>query len=169
MMVENDAVEADKIEIQEDADEPLENDELDEAVAVELPGDEEGKAENSEASQSAGEPEPSKQKRRRTSPALNQVTSWFAACGRCSFFLAGYRLISDEEMLETAVANRSKKWLTVPWSKALAELILKTYGSRIDINCYHFEGQCLECHRRFTYQGANKEGEQATFRIALKP
>lgn len=110
-----------------------------------------------------------KQKKRDPSRALQQIVTWFAACGRCSYFLAGYRLISDEAALETAVANRGKKWLTVPWSQELADLIHKTYGSRIDTSYYHIDGQCPECCRRFTYQEANKKDQTTTFRIELRP
>ena len=168
MMAENDTAEEGKTETEKEINGPLANNELDEAVAAETMPEEE--ADDEDALQSSEEPEPREQpKKRRASPALRQVIAWFAACGRCSYFLAGYRLIADEEALETAVANQSKKWLALPWSHAMAELIHKTYGSRIDISCYHFEGQCPECHRRFTYQSAEEEGGPAAFRIELKP
>ena len=168
MMAENDALEAETTEEEKDLDGAFANDEPDEKAAVETIMVEESR--DSEALQLLEEPKQSTERKKwRASPALRQVVSWFAACGRCSFFLAGYRLICDEDALETAVANRSKKWLTVPWSHDMAELVHKTYGSRIDISCYYFEGQCIECHRRFTYQGAENEGEPATFRIELKP
>ncbi|MCB9420702.1 MAG: hypothetical protein H6667_12920 [Ardenticatenaceae bacterium] len=156
MMAENDAVEEGKAEEIIDDDMFIADDELQATI------------EEDEVVEAEAEPVVER-KKRRDSPALRQIMTWFAACGRCSFFLAGYRLICDEEALETAVANRSKKWLVVPWSHALAELIHKTYGSRIDISCYHFEGQCVECHRRFTFQGSEKDDEPATFRIELKP
>ena len=168
MMAENDVVEEEKTEEKKDDNTSLVNNEpVEEAAAkmiiVEAVND-------SKASQTKVEPKQTfERKKQQTSPALRQIVSWFAACGRCSFYLAGYRLICDEDALETAVANRGKKWLTVPWTYDLAKLIHKTYGSRIDITCYHFEGQCMECHRRFTYQGAEKEDKPATFRIELKP
>lgn len=165
MIAENDADEVEKREEEQDVNEPAANREPDEETAVEITQDE---AAADEAEPAAEQEQSKKRKKYRASPALKQITAWFAACGRCSFFLAGYRLIVSDEELETAVANRSKKWLTIPWSNDLAELVHKTYGSRIDISCYHFEGQCVECHRRFTYQGAD-EAEPATFRIELKP
>lgn len=168
MMAENDALEAETTEEEKDLDGTFANDEPDEETAVEMIMVEE--ARDSQALQLLEESKQSTERKKwRVSPALRQVVSWFAACGRCSFFLAGYRLICDEDALETAVANRSKKWLTVPWSHDMAELVHKTYGSRIDISCYHFEGQCMECHRRFTYQGTENEDEPAAFRIELKP
>lgn len=164
-MAENDAVEDEKTEKGDNpslVDDGL-NTGVEETIIAEAVDD-------IEVFQSDEEPEQSnKRKKWRPSPAMRQVVSWFAACGRCSFFLAGYGLICDEDVLETAVANRSKKWLTIPWSHDLAQLIHKTYGSRIDITCYHFEGQCKECHRRFMYQGTENEDESATFRIELKP
>lgn len=168
MMVENDAVEAEATEEKKDVNAPPVNTEPEEDTAVEMMIiDEDNDSGNA---QPEAEPKQSTQrKKRRLSPALRQIVSWFAACGRCSFFLAGYGLICDEDVLETAVANRGKKWLTVPWSYDLAKLVHKSYGSRIDISCYYFEGQCVECHRRFTYQGTENEDELATFRIELKP
>jgi hypothetical protein len=166
MMAENDAVEAEKTEAEMDGNASPINDELEaeteEMIFVEAVDD-------SNNFQPEGEPEQSnKRKKWQPSPALRQVISWFAACGRCSFFLAGYGLIGDEDVLETAVSSRGKKWLTVPWSHDLAQLVYKTYGSRIDVTYYHFEGQCKECQRRFTYQGS-EEDQPPTFRIELKP
>lgn len=103
------------------------------------------------------------------SAAERKVVSWFAACGRCSFFLAGYRLTCSEAAWETAVAQRKKNWLVLPWSHAAVNLVHKGYGSQIDVDCYHYEGQCRECHRRFVFQVGEDESEPATFRIELKP
>jgi hypothetical protein len=167
MMVENDAVEAETTIAENDGNTSPENDKLE----VEIEGKKLVEAvDGSETAQPEAEPEQSnKRKKWQPSPALRQVISWFAACGRCSFFLAGYGLIDGEDVLETAVSNRGKKWLTVSWSHDLSQLVHKTYGSRIDVTCYHFAGQCKECHRRFTYQASEKEDEPATFRIELRP
>ena len=167
MMAENNADEAEKTEAEKDGNASPVNDELEANTEV---MDVVEAVDDSDNAQNEVEPEQSnKWKKWRPSPALRQVVSWFSACGRCSFFLAGYGLICDEDFLETAVANRGKKWLTVPRSHELAQLIHKTYGSRIDITCYYYEGQCQECHRRFTFQGTPKEDQSAAFRIELKP
>jgi hypothetical protein len=156
--------------------EPTEEKKVDEVVEVVAEVDETAVTQSTEAPDEPDTESPSerpkhavKRKKRSPSPAMQQTVAWFAACGRCSYFLTGYRLISDEDVLETAVANRGKKWLTVPWSHELAKLIDKTYGSRIDTSYYHIDGQCPECSRRFIYQQTAKENKPATFRIELKP
>ena len=104
----------------------------------------------------------------RSSPLIRhiaRVTSWFAACGRCSFFLAGYSIAGGEGALETAVAYRGKQWLYLTWTHAVANLVHKSYGSRVDIHCYHYEGRCQECHRRFVYDAADKHAGP-TFRLS---
>lgn len=107
--------------------------------------------------------------KRRRKPAQDRVTAWFAACGRCSFFLAGFTLVCGEEALETAVEQRGTRWLTLPWSWEIVDLVHKSFGSRFDNDCYHFEGCCPECRRNFVYQAVNEAGETATIRIELKP
>ena len=103
------------------------------------------------------------------SPAARQIVAWFSACGRCSFFLPGYRLTCDEAAWETAVARRKKHWLVLPWSRAAAILVDQTYGSQIDVDCFHYDGQCPECRRRFTLRIDEDKPETTAFRIELKP
>lgn len=109
-----------------------------------------------------------KRKARRRAAEMALVVSWFAACGRCSFFLAGYKVAGGEEALVTAVANRGKHWLPLSWTRGIANLVHKSYGSRVDIDCYHYEGCCSECQRHFVYRAAEGEDDLPTLRIELK-
>jgi hypothetical protein len=78
-------------------------------------------------------------------------------------------LTCSGEVWETAVAQRKKNWLILPWSHAAANLVYKTYGRRIDIGCFHYEGQCSECHRRFVFEAGEDGPDSAEFRIELIP
>ena len=86
-----------------------------------------------------------------------KVTASFVACGRCSFFLTSYRLIHQD--YETAVEESSGGWLNLSWNRKTGDLILKSYGSRIDRDIYRFEGICPECKRRYVYSSATATNE----------
>ncbi|VAW40559.1 hypothetical protein MNBD_CHLOROFLEXI01-2383, partial [hydrothermal vent metagenome] len=123
------------------------------------------------------EEEPAKpQKRRRAvkrpsgkQPTLKQVTARFAGCGRCSYFWVGYRVIHGVAELETAVAYSQSGWLDLEWDAKMPELIYKTYGSRMDISHFHYEGVCQECRRRFVYKTAVNEDGVDELRIEISP
>lgn len=106
---------------------------------------------------------------RKTQLTLQQVTDRFAACGRCSYFWAGYRIIFGEEALATAVAQSQSGWLELEWNLQMPELVHKSYGVRLDISHIHYEGSCQECRRTFAYQAAENEEEADEFRIEISP
>ncbi|MAT96149.1 MAG: hypothetical protein CL608_03315 [Anaerolineaceae bacterium] len=117
-----------------------------------------------------------RKKQRRSSRAsrqnqltLQQVTDRFAACGRCSYFWAGYRVIFGEDALATAVAQSEAGWLELEWNLEMPELVHKSYGVRLDILHFHYEGCCQECRRTFVYQAAEDEEETDEFRIEISP
>ena len=83
--------------------------------------------------------------------ALNDALIRFTSCGRCSLFLAAYRLNYDDADLQTAVNNIDGGWLALPWDPNIRELIIKSYGCRIDVEGYHFESCCPECHTPFVF------------------
>lgn len=112
---------------------------------------------------------PSTRSPRKNQPTLQQVTARFAACGRCSYLWAGYRVIRGSEELETAVAESKSGWLELVWDMEMPELIHKSYGVRLDISYYHYEGCCQECRRHFIYQAAKNETGDDTFRIEISP
>lgn len=119
---------------------------------------------------------PDKSKGRRASkashknqPTPQQVMDRFAACGRCSYFWAGYRVVFGETAVKTAVAQSQSGWLNLEWSQQMPELVYKSYGARLDIAHYHYEGSCKECRRRYGYHTAESDEEAATFRIEISP
>lgn len=123
------------------------------------------------------EEEPAKPKKRRRAvkqpsgkqPTLKQVTARFAGCGRCSYFWVGYRVIHGVAELETAVAYSQSGWLDLEWDVRMPELIYKTYGVRMDISHFHYEGCCQGCRRRFVYKTAVNEDGVDEFRIEISP
>ncbi len=83
--------------------------------------------------------------------ALNEALIRFTSCGLCSLFLAAYRLNHDDSVMQTAVNNIVGGWLTLPSDLTSRGLINKCYGCRIDVEAYHFESCCPECHKLFVY------------------
>lgn len=73
----------------------------------------------------------------------------FFACGRCSFFLAGYRVLHGTEAIEQAAEASSDQWLTLKWDHETRRLVQASYGSRLDIDFFYFDGRCPECQRRY--------------------
>lgn len=109
-----------------------------------------------------------KRVRREGDPTVAEVSAKFNACGRCCYFLAGYRVVCGVEDLEAAVENSKSGWLELTWNHAMRELVQKSFGSRADVDFIHYEGSCPECHRHFICDSG--EGEQpATFRIIITP
>lgn len=105
----------------------------------------------------------------RTDGSLRQVTDRFAACGRCSYFWAGYRVLFGEEGQETAVDQSQSGWLALQWNSQMPDLLNKSYGIRLDIEHFHYEGCCKECRRRFVYHAAENEDELASCTIEISP
>ncbi len=105
-------------------------------------------------------------------PAFGQVLKGFVNCGRCSFFLAGYRVIHGMDSLEAAAKERDETgrgaWLDLFWNADTARLVQGSYGGQLDSTCYHYEGYCQECRRCFIYSEAAEAGEPATFRMEVK-
>ncbi len=113
---------------------------------------------------------PGKDSVRRNRPDANQVVAWFAACARCSFFLAAYRLDRGVDALTAAAEKSRAGWLVLDWDQSMCKLVRKSYGSQLDLDCYHYDGSCPECRRQFVYH--TNDGENSTpgrFRIELKP
>ena len=102
----------------------------------------------------------------RDKQALDDALIRFTSCGRCSLFLAAYRLNYDDADLQTAVNNIDGGWLTLPWDLSIRELINKCYGCRIDVEGYHFESCCPECHTPFVYSEPDA-GQTYTLRMKM--
>ena len=109
-----------------------------------------------------------KRVRREGDPTVDEVVAKFSACGRCCYFLAGYRVVCGVEDLEAAVENSKSGWLELTWNQAMRELVHKSFASRVDVDFFRYEGCCPECRRHFICESG--EGEQpGTFRIVIVP
>lgn len=82
----------------------------------------------------------------------------FVACGRCSFFLAGYRVLHGADQLAEAAEASDDEWLALKWDHATRRLVQESYGSRLDIEFYYFDSRCPECQRRFVI-GTGEEAD----------
>lgn len=94
-----------------------------------------------------------------------RITKQFTACGRCSYFWAGYKLLDQTFVAETAVNPDKPDWLMLTYSYAIRELVYKSFGNRLDLEFYYYEGCCSECQRPFIFHGGN--GDAPSFQIRL--
>lgn len=90
---------------------------------------------------------------------LESVIGDFTACGRCSFFLAGYRVLHGADNLAQAAESSDDDWLILNWDHETRRLVQSSYGSRLDIEFYHYDGRCPECQRRFVIDGVEDEDQ----------
>ena len=98
---------------------------------------------------------------------LDQAVARFAACGRCSFFLTGYRAEQGLQALQMAVEEVQSGWLALHWDQSMRNLVHKSYGIRVDVAYDYYESCCTECRRRFIFQAADEEESLASFLIEL--
>lgn len=95
-----------------------------------------------------------------------KIEAAFLGCGRCSFFLVGYKLIHND--FGEAAEKAEGGWLTLSWDHAVQQLVHKSYGSQIETDAYHYQGSCKECQRSFAFEAAESAEQPATLRIAVK-
>lgn len=117
-------------------------------------------------------PPPVKPKKRRKHPQdlrAKDVVRYFAPCGRCGYFLTGYRAAYGQENFETAVSEEKDGWLTLSWGNDIRELLLKSYGRVVESNDLVFNSTCPECCRALVYLGSSDADKPAAFRIEIKP
>jgi hypothetical protein len=101
--------------------------------------------------------------------SAKDVVRFFAPCGRCGYFLTGYRASYGEADFETAVSEETDGWLTLTWGNDIPELFVKSYGRVVEANDVFFSSACPECYRALTYVAPSGEDQPATFRIEVKP
>lgn len=99
---------------------------------------------------------------------LQQTLENFYACDRCSFFVAGYRVLHGLESVDRAAEESDGSWLMLVWDRPTRLLLEKSYGSQLDIELFYFDGQCPRCQRRFVYDGGVEAGPAESFRIEVK-
>jgi hypothetical protein len=106
-----------------------------------------------------------KTKKRELTPQDNVVAA-FMGCARCSFFLAGYRLIYQD--FDEAVEKSEGGHLMLSWNHAVKQLVQKSYGKQIEADAYHLQGSCKECQRAFVFQAGETAERPSTLQIAIK-
>jgi len=114
-----------------------------------------------------GRAKPKKKRTPKDVAQYNQTVSHFAACGRCSYFLAGYRVIHGVENLETAVFNNKAGWLSLSWNHEMRKLLTKSYGIELYADIYLFDGCCSECGRHYTFHAGDTPEDAATLLVQM--
>ncbi|MDT8305944.1 MAG: hypothetical protein RRC07_08420 [Anaerolineae bacterium] len=108
-----------------------------------------------------------------TKPKKQQVIANFVACDRCSFFLAGYKILFGDGQIEDAITASDGHWLLLHWDPQTRHLLQKSYGGRLDMEFDYYDSQCPACQRRFVYEddekGEQLGGREQHFRIEIKP
>ncbi|UCG24411.1 MAG: hypothetical protein JSW55_20210 [Chloroflexota bacterium] len=97
----------------------------------------------------------------------DQVSAYFTACPRCSFFLAGYRLVQQD--FDEAVEKSNSGWLDLTWNLTVRNLVQKSYGCEMANNLQVFQGTCPSCRRPFVFEAGQEEGEADQFSIKINP
>ncbi len=106
---------------------------------------------------------------RQQKDTVDDVIAYFSACGRCGYFLTGYRALVGLEALETAVNQAKSGWIVLTWNDDVRELLLKSYASDVEANDLHFEGCCMECRRHYIFRATRSPNFPDTLRIEIKP
>ena len=141
-----------------------------EQVAIELPTARKLAAKNADTGKQK-RPFPSKNKKhkkthrkgKRTTPHYDKMVAHFAACGRCSYFLAGYRVLHGVENLETAVEQSPTGKLDLSWNFDMRNLLTKSYGITFYIDHLHIEAVCPECGRQYGYSAGDDDKEDSFY------
>jgi hypothetical protein len=116
---------------------------------------------------SSGAMTPAKGSREQHKMSKSEVIASFVACPRCSYFLSGYRLISDD--FNSAVDKSAAGWLSLTWGHKIHLLVQKSYGSNIYIDLDTFQGICPECQRPYSYKRLDPEVDKSTFKVKIVP
>lgn len=101
---------------------------------------------------------------------LRDLLKQFVACGRCGYFLAGYRVLHGVEALEEAAEASDDGWLDLVWDQQTRRLIYQSYGLRAEPDMFYYDVCCDECQRRIVYEADEEleEGVVETFRVDVK-
>lgn len=99
---------------------------------------------------------------------LEKVLAAFVACGRCSFFLAGYRALHGLDNLQQAIDQSNGKWLELTWDYQTRHLLQSSYGGKLDVDLYYYGGCCKECQRRYEFMEAAGEDTPGSLRVELR-
>lgn len=111
-----------------------------------------------------------RKKHRPTTLKLRDLLKQFVACGRCGYFLAGYRVLHGVEALEEAAAECDDGWLELIWDQQTRHLVHQSYGVRPEPDFFYYDICCEECQRRIVYEDDEEleEEMEKTFRVDVK-
>lgn len=94
-----------------------------------------------------------------------QVLQAFTACGRCSFFLAGYKVLHGQEALSAAALALDGDTIILVDDPETRRLLYKSYGWRVEAPELAFRAVCPECRRAF----AAGDEQTTSLEIAVRP
>jgi hypothetical protein len=108
--------------------------------------------------------------RQRVASDIDPVVAAFGGCGRCSFFLSGYRARRGVEPFLADVRQMEDDWLTLTWQNDMADLIKKSYGFEMSDGLFHLEHCCRECQRTIIYDNSAEDADALpVVQAQLKP
>lgn len=99
-------------------------------------------------------PPPVKEPRRLPRAARETVDRqrrYFAACGRCGYFVADCCLLLGEEVVQDAILDADDGWVRLEGNEAFGRLLQNAYGVHLDAGYSYLDGSCPECRRRYVY------------------
>ena len=146
--------------------EPIQEPQIAEQTAVKQPTTKKPATKNEATGKQKRPSSPPKHKKtrrkgKRATAEYDKMVAHFAACGRCSYFLAGYRVLHGVENLETAVSQSPADKLDLSWNFDMRDLLTKSYGITFDIDHLHIEAVCPECGRQYNYSAGDDKKEDA--------
>lgn len=95
----------------------------------------------------------------------HEVQRAFMGCGRCSFFLAGYRILHGMEALGEASRAVDGDIISLTDDGATRQLLYKSYGWRYELPSLAFQAACPECRRSF----AAGDESSNVLEVAVRP
>ena len=118
------------------------------AQAADAVGMDEGEAMAAPAEPAAPRKEPRRFSRAERD-ALDRQQRRFAACGRCSYFVADCRVKLGGDAYQTAVLDSRDGWVRLEGDHGIHRMAMGAYGVELDAEFDLFDGSCPECRRRF--------------------
>ena len=97
----------------------------------------------------------------------SDIIDYFVACPRCSYFLAGYRLLQPD--LDQAIEESAGDWLSLTWDHQVRNLVYKSFGYEMGEELQALQGVCPDCQRAFVYQSPSEEGDASQFSVQINP
>ncbi len=82
---------------------------------------------------------------------VDQQRRYFAACGRCGYFVADCYLMLGEEAVQDAILDADDGWVRLEGDLTFRRLLQNAYGIQLDAGYDFFDGSCPECRRRFVF------------------